>query len=596
MSKSLSLPALIAIGSVVALYMAALILTGAYAWDDGTITLAFARTLADYGTFALNAASERVEGSSTPSFTLLMAAVFSVGSFSFEGMVMAGQIVTLICLVGTVIALNALLSPHIPNPLLRWGSLALFALLPMHLAEVLNGMEMTLFALVLVLFVACFRANSLWAIALAAIALLTRFEAIFYLGLALGLHFVFVPEKRRFTLILLTAMLATFAAITLARYAYFGDFLPNTVRAKMHAPYSLDMTLSAKLLIKSLGALEFISVNAGFILVLVAGIAIHKIPIWRDIRTFLILSFAAFAFVSGKVWGHDGRMFVAALPLFLWLIASAWPGPRKAQTVIAALVLMVLSNLVLIQDNFATIAKGMAKPVHSGITPEMYRQTGLAADALRAELGLEQISFLVPDVGGLALCCEPNRIRIVDIALLTNKKLASEGYQALPEVMDTERPDLIETHAVWSTQSGIYRLPELRGNYRPIIFRNTVFWLRQDHVAVLKDRPDLETTSISDHRDLASLRYFALRADLGTAEGQAILEAGGGQIRLLPLEVLIQNNLVGDLNPRSANHTLSFWDPLQPLGLFKRTRDQLPHPVTALLAEPQSLEVIVGRR
>lgn len=48
--------------------------TGTYGWDDGAITLAFARTFADPGHIALTPGSEVVEGFSSPLWFLLAAA------------------------------------------------------------------------------------------------------------------------------------------------------------------------------------------------------------------------------------------------------------------------------------------------------------------------------------------------------------------------------------------------------------------------------------------------------------------------------------------------------------------------------------------
>jgi hypothetical protein len=79
-----------------------------------------------------------------------------------------------------------------------------------------------------------------------------------------------------------------------------------------------------------------------------------------------------------------------------------------------------------------------------GTTPATYRRTRLAADRLRQLLGKDTIIFATPDVGGLSLCCE--RIRVVDLGLLASRRLAKEGYGAMPVVLAEEKPDLIEVH------------------------------------------------------------------------------------------------------------------------------------------------------
>jgi hypothetical protein len=97
------------------------------------------------------------------------------------------------------------------------------------------------------------------------------------------------------------------------------------------------------------------------------------------------------------------------------------------------------------------INRGRSTVEHFGETPASFRRTGLAVDRVRQLLGLERIVFVTPDIGGLALCCD--RIRIVDIALLTNRRLAKDGYIALPSVFNEEMPDIIEAHQVWAALS-----------------------------------------------------------------------------------------------------------------------------------------------
>ncbi|WP_143052479.1 hypothetical protein [Streptomyces sp. cf386] len=65
---------------------------GANGWDDGSITLAFARTFADSGQIALTPASETVEGFSSPLWFLLMAGTFRVLPLDFDGMILASQL------------------------------------------------------------------------------------------------------------------------------------------------------------------------------------------------------------------------------------------------------------------------------------------------------------------------------------------------------------------------------------------------------------------------------------------------------------------------------------------------------------------------
>lgn len=528
-----SAPAALGLGLIGLLYAGAVILTGPFGWDDGAITMAFARTIAEFGQVALTAASERVEGSSSTVFTLLLAAIYSFGPFSFEGYVMAAQMVTLSCLLLCLVLLSHVLRDQVPNPWKRWLLLILFALIPMYLTETLNGMEMTLFGLLMLGFAHLYSRQSGWAIAIAIVLLLTRFEAVIYLSMACVLHTVCVPSHRAFATRCLLGIALGFVAITTVRYSYYGDILPNTIRAKMHAPYSLPLPFAAMLADKAEGLIEAIRVNAGFIAVILAGVVLHRKPIHRDIKTWLLAGFFVFAFVTGKVWGYEGRMVLAALPLLLWLVPKAWPAGYGFTPTMAAVILSGLINAGQITKNVETIRKGIDGTVHVAVTPASYRLTGQTVNTLREKLGLNTLTFVVPDVGGLALCCDLHALRIVDIAMLTNTTLARQGYGALDSVLEVEHPDLIETHHTWSVFSGIYKLPRLRNGYTPVVFRNILFWLRNDHFEALRTDPSVEMTSVTAFSALDGLRYFKPLTPAHRAEGKVILEAAGGRIFIL---------------------------------------------------------------
>src|SRR5579863_5987461 len=66
-------------------------LVGTQGWDDGAITLAYSRTFADTGRFALTAVSEQVEGISSVSWFLINA-FFSLFHPTFEGAILASQL------------------------------------------------------------------------------------------------------------------------------------------------------------------------------------------------------------------------------------------------------------------------------------------------------------------------------------------------------------------------------------------------------------------------------------------------------------------------------------------------------------------------
>ncbi len=84
---------------------------------------------------------------------------------------------------------------------------------------------------------------------------------------------------------------------------------------------------------------------------------------------------------------------------------------------------------------------------------------------------------------GVALCWD--RIRIVDLGLLTNATLARAGYAALGQVLEAERPDVIGTHSGWSEYSHIYELPWFQDHYAPLLAKRTLLWVRRDRLLAL---------------------------------------------------------------------------------------------------------------
>jgi hypothetical protein len=104
-------------------------------------------------------------------------------------------------------------------------------------------------------------------------------------------------------------------------------------------------------------------------------------------------------------------------------------------------------------------------------------------DDLRRRLGLPSIVFMTPDIGGAALCCA--RLRIVDLGMLANRRLAHAGYAAVAEVLARERPDVVEAHEVWAKSSGLTSLPAFAAGYRPLMAGRTRLYLRNDRAEAL---------------------------------------------------------------------------------------------------------------
>jgi hypothetical protein len=120
---------------------------------------------------------------------------------------------------------------------------------------------------------------------------------------------------------------------------------------------------------------------------------------------------------------------------------------------------------------------------------------------------LQHPTVLTPDVGGLALYCD--EFRVVDLALLSNRRLAHRGQVALAEVLETESPELVEAHWEWASSGKLYDLPYFRTHYLPAFAGGTKLWVRRDVAKAIESkgrgcrlaagRGDLEK-ALSTHR------------------------------------------------------------------------------------------------
>ena len=164
---------------------------GSYAWDDGAITLAYGQTIAEYGKFALTGASEIVEGSSSIILTFLTSIVTKLFHFDFYGLITWSQINTLVFTVITLILTFKIIGHNFKNKNHALLITFLVGLFPMYTTEIMNGMEMTIFSTLLLLFVLSYDNKTIWAYLLIPLLLLARFESVFYLGFIFLALFMF---------------------------------------------------------------------------------------------------------------------------------------------------------------------------------------------------------------------------------------------------------------------------------------------------------------------------------------------------------------------------------------------------------------------
>jgi hypothetical protein len=475
---------------------------GTHGWDDGSITAAFAKTFADTGHIALTPFSEVVEGFSSFFWFILLTVTFRVIPLSFDGMVAASQLwAAVFSAVGAVI-LFGLLRRVLPRAALPL-SFAIFASAA-FLSETGNGMEMTALsalALATVWVIKQPRLHPIGLISLAALAPWVRFEAGGYFVVA-GVALAVLARDHRRAGCLAGGAMVSLAVLSALRLVVFGSPVPNTLLAKRWAPYPKGGSIGEQIFGAKFVAEELIFVLTPAAIIVVVALVGSRLPYWRGRRARLlarrqqpviafvvgyVVAAAGFNVAIGPNWGYFGRMELSILPLMVVLVV--YSAPRTIRGLEAPWRLAAAFSALLVFTFFGLGIEGLAPSWHpersDKVTPAAMRSTGQAVDELRIKLGLPTATVLMPDVGGSGLCCR--QLTILDLGLLTNHDLAQKGYASLGELIETRRPDVVQTHSVWSTASGIYDLAYFRQNYTPVVVNRSWLYVRNDHLAALAE-------------------------------------------------------------------------------------------------------------
>lgn len=480
------------------LHAALALFIGANGWDDGSITLAFARTFVESGQIALTPLSETVEGFSSPFWFLLMAGTFRALPLDFGGMILAGQLWSGIFAAIGAVLVHTLLRQH--GRVQAWVvSLVLFGYGP-FLNETINGMEMTSLSTLALAIVWLFRSGHRYAwiglMLLAAAAPWIRAEAVGYVVAGAVVLALWSKEYRRASALAAGAVLSL-AVLTAVRLAVFGSLLPNTMAAKQSSPYSADSTIR-HLLQMFVAAVEVLYVLLPAAVIAIAaltgmrsGLRSVGTEAFRQFRSrgaHPVVSFslgyiaavAAFNVGIGRNWGYIGRMEQSAIALGVVALALSKPRVlhflKSTPRLFAVIAAMLLLTACGIEKQF--IAARLHPETEVAVTPAVYREAGEAMDEVRVKLGQPGLTVLTPDVGGSSLCC--SSLKILDLALLANIALARDGFAAMPSYLRANKPDLVETHGMWSEASKLYDIAYFRDNYTPVVVRGMWMYLRND--------------------------------------------------------------------------------------------------------------------
>jgi hypothetical protein len=519
--------------------LAALVLVcwriGDRGWDDGAITVAFARTFAGHGRVALTPHSEVVEGFSSVSWFLLNA-LAALAGLSYRAAIFVSQLLSAVSICATTVLLARTCALLRFDKLFTTLTVVAFAAWGCSFGEAGNGMEMGLLAaafLVMINELLSPRPRLLWLGVGAVLAVTTRFEALFYVGL-LVLCVLSLSERRAFWGIVLPC-LATVLLLSCWRLVVFSDLLPNTYWAKRWPPYSVSGLME-----RVKGACEL---PRFFVVPLVAvaigrrfGFARAAAP-WPPRRTFMILAAPILGAVVvgglvGESWGYRGRMpyfaFPPALLLCSLLISSSVNAGRtrlrEAVAIGLFLFITIKSKTGFPSDALKPVSKG-----GSFVTPHTYAESGRVFRRFVSAAGVQQATILTPDLGGLALCCD--EFRLVDLAALSNRELAHRGPTALAAVLEAESPEIIEAHWKWASLGALYDLPYFRAHYVPAFGGGTKLWLRREVAQAIESNGRGCRVPV-ERRDMQEALRTNRYAGRDLPEDQSSFEAAGTVLAL----------------------------------------------------------------
>ncbi len=468
-------------------------------WDDGAITAAFSRTFHETGRFALTPFSETVEGFSSMLWMLILAMLDNV-SHTVDAMLVSSKIASVIAFALSILVF-ARLTKRFLNAELRYLAIVLFALLITPFREVINGMEMNLYTLLVLILTEILLNDEMgsvlrWsAAAVTSFALLlTRFEAP---GLIVFLYVgIFLATRRKLGITLLAVADVMFFGLTEAwRHMTFGLWMPNTVFAKQWPPYS-NPGLHRQLLSRGNALSEFAIVLAVPLITLIVlivaarlgsrrSIQESKSPTLSPVLVSMITGGLLIALAVGRNWGHIGRMHMGFLPFFIIALVAA-SGRLLPQTRFR--LQPVVLSIIMFQA-IVWIAEAKITAFHS-VPFGPIERSGLANDELRRILQKDTLSVFIPDVGGSALCCE--KLNIMDSAMLANPALAHSGLAGTLAYVAAHDPDVIQTNFYWARLDGLYA-PHALDGYGEVQIRGKTLFLRNDLYEQVKQRGFAET-------------------------------------------------------------------------------------------------------
>ncbi len=458
----------------IGLYIAASLSLSWYVNDDAGITFTFARNLVDGRGLVFNIVDPPLEGYSNPLWLLLLSGSYAAGLnivLASKCMGIAFGAISLV-LIWLIVRREASIS---------WVALPLCATNAAFIVWNNSGLENSLHGALLtgVAFLLARRAKLCrlgWSLGIAlGLLVLSRPEGALFSFTVVAYFTVLGIRKRGVTrsavFFACAIPLAVIIGLTVFRYAYFGDVLPNTYYAK-----AMDSN-PLRVLNPFSGGWRYVGGafgGAGWIVVFVPLMLLMLRPkTWPSaVPGILVLVGSQLFFVVsvGGDWMGEFRFISPIVPLFSILIGLAladlqhllanrlswgWYGAAACALAVGLILLTQLPRLIIFAHNPTT-------------SLDVVGRIGRYFVDLARDAGIENPTLLHHDAGGTSYVA---RISVIDLGGLCDRTIARHWRD--PErmrryIFEEKRPTFIYSGPAFARKTGLESMPELSTDYVPL--------------------------------------------------------------------------------------------------------------------------------
>lgn len=493
--------------------------------DDAGLTFAYARSFASGAGPVLQPGADVVEGYSNPAWVAVLVVgrwlgLFDRGAlFGASDVLMFPKLASLACCFGIFAAMYAIATKVTHRPaLVTVCAGAATAVVPSFAIWSLSGMENALYALAVTAIAAVLaraaidglllqRNTAVIAGLLAALAALTRPDGVVYVvALPLALALTMKRDTVRRSVAAAAMSLGAFAVPVLVyviwRVVTFGDWLPNTARAKQQGgPPSLA----------DLGRVGELANYVGW-LAACGGVAVVAVVLSRrsQIRTVVLmllipLGLAALSFVTLRPdWMAQLRFATPVWPLASLVVTLSVTQSLRGTGFRERAVAVLLSAVVVATtlNLFTQWDKEFRAAPTVGLC-NIAQNHGYLINGYADILGIRDGTLLSTDGGGTGLT---SRLRFVDLAGLAHRRIArfwqyGDMVGLRDYVFDDVRPTFVKLFSGWAEreQLALAQDPRFQRDYE-LLFSgepNSGEWVRRDAVP---DRSRLDNARQWGHR------------------------------------------------------------------------------------------------